>query len=684
MAEATATGTVKLEGNSKGLVISYKTADEAAKTLTASLFKQGQAWDSANAAAKRAQHELFITSARMENARERAAALDKTFGKAGQQSVVAANGISRFGSAAKHGTGPTKALGSAIHNVSAGQSSLSQAVNQVLSSFGPWGMVIGAAATGLVHLAMKQGEAEKAARKATAEIRQQVGALKDLGKEARLQELNKAQAEALETGFFGASTEEAEVAKEKAKAIRREIARLEDSESRRKRLAMGEAGFAADNERKAAEEKARQDEKLHEYDKQIAVAKSMQFSAKEVHALELQRMRTQADFLSGEEKAAMLREIEVKELTGVVETEKKRTKEKKEQFKNVLAHAAAVRADQERVGAMQHRAKFGEFDAAIADMQASGLRRGDGKAEQIAGATRATGGRLNEIEQERAAEKDFNLAAELDRIEQEKAALLSLADLKWQLATTGGERDAIDEERKQIRHQAEMQRIEAEKQAEEEREKRIKTGLDLGKKAATSVVTGLVSVSEARRDAIRLARMQGKTEAEAARLGKIAELETRAAQMKGIRDMAILKSIDHAFEAVGAFARYDFASGALHLAASAGFAGLAGVTGARSRGLSDRAANMEGSAANGFGGAQGGTGSPGGTGGGPQSRPGSDSEIPGSPTPKPKGFWEQSKPAQTVINIDRVYGTVDKEFAKEITEAQVEYGYSSPGAKRTG
>lgn len=679
-----ANGSVFLDGNADKLYGAYQKARKGAGELQGALKEAGKAWDTQAEAAKRMERALYVANARMENAKARAADLDRVFGKAGQQATIAANGITRVGTAAGHGQGPMKAFGSAVHNVSAGQSSLSQAVNMVLSSFGPWGMVIGAAATGLVHLAMKQGEAEKAARKATAEIRQQVAALKDLSKEARLQELNKAQLESQDTGFFG-RTDEAKAADEKVKAIRREIKRLEEDEALHKRSDAAEAGFRADQERKGAERVARQQEELHELDKQIAVAKSVGFSAKDVHALELTRMRTQAEFLHGEEKAALLREVELKELTGIVATEKKRTKEKETQYKNALAHAGFVKQDLERVAAMQHRAKFGDFDAAVADMQASGLRRPQDKEGQIAESQRAANDTLRTLEAERAQDRSFNLAAELERIELEKGALLSLNELKISLATTGGERDALYEERAQIRHESEMQRLQAEQTAEAEKQKMIGKGIDVAEKAATTAVMSALSTADARRQATMAARLQGKTEAEAARAGKIAALEAQSATLKSIRDMAAVQALQQAAMSIAAFARYDFVAGGLHLAAAGAFGALALGASIGSRSKSDQAFGMQMQDAGLGGGAGFGKGAPGGAANGPNGGSANtgpspiDSEIPGSPTPKPKGFWQQSS-AQNGPTFQNCsfYGTPKRDFIRQITEGQRDLGYAEP------
>lgn len=670
---ATTTGTVKLEGNSDKLVISYKKAEAASNSLNIALTRTGQAWDVQAKAAKRAELANEIASARMENAKQRAADLDRVFGKAGQSADKAGAGIGRLAGAVTHGQGPMRAFGSAVHGVSTGQQTMIGGINMILSAFGPWGIVIGAAAAGLGHFAHSQYEAAKATEEARNKIREEVAALKDLSKQERLTALVKAERESRETNFFGAATDEAEVAKEKAIRIRREMSELDKQEGRRKALDASDRAFRDGLELKTRGRVMELEVELFELEKAKVIFKNEGVNTK---ALEVEHLKKQAEIAgelgNADEKTQLLRQAELRELEAINVHEKRRTKEKKEQFHWSAELTNQMRMARAASGMQRDGSDSRDFAAGLEQSRLSGLARGSGSANLIAGAEDATQSRLRAVEAERASQRQFNHDAEIARINEEEAALLQLNEVKSSLAMTGAERDALAEEREQIQHEARMSRIETEAKAEEERMKVVKTGIDFGKSATKTVIGGLVSVGDARRQATMAARLQGKTEAEAARAGKIAELDARAAQMKGIRDMAIVKSIDHAFEAVGAFARYDFVSGGLHLAASAGFAGLAGIAGARANSLGDQSFHKQM-------GAQGG-GAPGGGSGSNSQQPRSapapiDSDIPGSPTPKPQNRSAGAQRGTTIIQIDRVYGKVDRDFVAQVDEGLKDLSY---------
>lgn len=663
-----------------------------ASKLSDSVRQSAGAWNVQAEAAKKAEQANYIAAARMENAKARAVELDRVFGQANKSSTLAANGITKVGAAAHHGRGPTQALGSAVHNLSTGSMGLSQATNMVLSSFGPWGMVIGAAVGALGHFIVEQMGAADASEKATLKIREEVAALKDLGKEARLQELNKAQSAALETNFFGAKTDEAEVAEQKAKAIRRELLRLEDAEARRKRVDAGEAGFRQDIERKDAERAARQEEELHEFDKQIAVAKSVKANAKDIHALELQRMRTQADFLQGEEKAKALREIELKELVGVNDQEGKRTKHKEKQLKLLKlitdAEMSATMAGPNfrgQVANVNEDAAFAaELDAARMG-QAGELMRRSPKEDPRALAQQEATGRFNDsmrgIEAGAAANDggmlgDFDSSPEVARIEQERVARQEFNDFMLEQQTTEMDRLAVLEERKQIDHESNLSRIEAEMEAEQAKKATL-VGL------AQQTVGALLGISDARRQATRLAKMQGATDKEAAKAGKIAALEQAAATLRSVRDMATVKALFEAGEAAAAFARYDIPSGIGHTVAAGLYGAVAIGTGIGANRLEKRADSMK--SAGGFGGSAG--AGAGGRGSGSSPRSGSangdpnDSSIPGSPSPNAPSAANGPSGVANRRSVDlrgatiHLYGTPHEDFINSIEQGRRNFGY---------
>lgn len=216
--------------------------------------------------------------------------------------------------------------------------------------------------------------------------------------------------------------------------------------------------------------------------------------------------------------------------------------------------------------------------------------------------------------------------------------------------------DAL-EEAKDKAHEAEMARIKEEKDAREEQLAMQQRIVDAAAGYAGQAVAGLLSISDARKQARAAALAQGKSEAEAARAAKVAELQARASAMTGIRNMAAVKSAEHLALGIGALATtwgIPNPSAALHFAASGLFGVLAGAAAARASSLGDRAAGMEGGG--GFGA---GFGSPGagGQGGAANSapsastQPGAGNSVPGSPVPQPQAGGQSSGQGGTVVHI---------------------------------
>ena len=266
----------------------------------------------------------------------RVADLDRVFGKAGTQFDKSTKSLDKFSKSAHHGKGTTQALGSAIHNVSAGQATLSQATNMVLSSFGPWGMVIGAAAAALGHFVIEQMNAGAAAEKTAKEIRAEIAALRDLSKHEQLGKLVEADRAGRETNMFGAATDEAKIAQQKAEAIRRELKDIARDDAVRK---SGEKELARDQsieyarQLKLDAEAKEIEEDIFEIEKQKVLAKK---ASVDTTALETQQLRQQAAIakLRGDTDAEtqLLRQVELRELAGINTHEKTRVAHKKKQL----------------------------------------------------------------------------------------------------------------------------------------------------------------------------------------------------------------------------------------------------------------------------------------------------------------------------------------------------------------
>jgi hypothetical protein len=245
---------------------------------------------------------------------------------------------------------------------------------------------------------------------------------------------------------------------------------------------------------------------------------------------------------------------------------------------------------------------------------------------------------------------------------------------QFEFATEAESFDVQAEQNRQLRHEAEMQRISTEVMARQEQLAAITKYSAAAGQAAGQVVIGLLTISDARRQAKNAALAQGKSEAEAAKAGRVAELQTRASQLQGIRNMAAVRAIEQTALGIAALASFNYVGAGLHFGAAATFGVLAGAAGVRSNTLAGQASALEGNGAGGggfgFGGQAGGRGAGGGSsssgGGGSSANTG---PIPGSPTPQPRSG---AAPRGNVVNINiaRVYGSVDDEFVQEVTEKQ--------------
>ena len=237
------------------------------------------------------------------------------------------------------------------------------------------------------------------------------------------------------------------------------------------------------------------------------------------------------------------------------------------------------------------------------------------------------------------------------------------------------------EQSRQLRHENEMARIEEEQRAREEQLAMQQRIVDAAAGYAGQAVAGLLSISDARKQARAAALAQGKSEAEAARAAKAAELQARAAAMIGIRNMAATKAAEHLALGIGALATtwgIPNPSAALHFAAAGMFGVLAGASAARAQTLGDRAAGMEGGG--GFGGAGFGQPSAGAAGSGAANGPpqpaGAGNQIPGSPVPQPTQ-QSQSSSGGTVVHI---HGNVigNRQFVDDIARQLDEREHRRP------
>lgn len=336
--------------------------------------------------------------------------------------------------------------------------------------------------------------------------------------------------------------------------------------------------------------------------------------------------------------------------------------------RDTMANSQAAQARTDTNATMQLLGGLKAADAELA-RHLDSLEKHKSRIEKVTSESPFEGGRiaregeLSRLQTAREAAKD----AEELRVQQEDEAFNALGG-QFDSAREQFETDRIAriEEARKTAHEAEMARLEEEKKSQEERLSILDNVTKQSASFAAMMVNSSIDIAKAKREATKAALLEGKTSAEAARAGKSAELEARAARMDSIRQYMVMKSFEHAAEAIGAFARYDFVAGGLHLAAAAAFGAGAAIANARSNALSAQADNMQ---TGGFG-----AGSAGSGGGAANSSPRSgtapiDSHIPGSPSPQSPAANSgggSGNSGSTHLHLHgQVYGVPPKKFWEE-------------------
>lgn len=346
----------------------------------------------------------------------------------------------------------------------------------------------------------------------------------------------------------------------------------------------------------------------------------------------------------------------------------------------------------EMIAAINESRAAGAFDRGASDTRDVAAAESEARRAAVAGQLtrgrdelepvrreQAMNAALASIEEERARSREFDLNAELDRIERERKAKSDFLIFEQEVAANEVERLQLVDEQRQVAHEAQLQRIAAERQAEEERMATIAKAVDLGRSAATQTVMGVLSITDARRAATLAAKQQGKSDQEAAKAGKVAALEAAAGQLQSLRNLAITKAISETAEGLGALAMtwgVPNPAAILHFAAAGTWAAVGIGAGLGARGLQGRASAMQ---ASGGGRGMESTGTGGGFGGasanGPGLPRGSDSQIPGSPGPSaPRVGGGSSNSGGGAVILDlrgaNFYGTGGKkEFGRFLDES---------------
>lgn len=544
-------------------------------------------------------------------------------------------------------------LGFAAHQLVAGTASFNTALQGVLGTLGPWGVAIGAAVGVVWHFVEGQHAAEEATKKATQALIEQ---RKEAAKKSKIEFYEDVvvpeRVKAAEERTGVKSLRETEDFLEEEEALKRRDVRLARNA---KDTALAKQQLS---EVRAAQAAARI--AVLEGEREIALARD--------DTDESLRLRDEAEKVRRQERIRLIddeEKAEKKKHKAVADSTKEELELARRAYQLELARTAAYEANWEhlkRIDANNLAARekdWAEFEDAITAITAKDSKR----REQLHEAEMT---RMQALSEAKAIKDPVLAQLEAQRIEEE-----------YNFAQRVETFDQQREFARQERHAAELQRIDEEKRAHEQQQEKIQKGTKIAAQYAGQIVTGLFSVRDARLGAERAARAQGKTEAEAARAGQIAELQARASQLQGIRNMAAVKAIEQTAEGIGALASFNYVGAALHFASAAAFGVVAGAAGVRSNTLSDRAAGMEGAGASPFGsGSSFGPGRGGGASGGAANNGPSANTgpIPGSPTPQPRSG--QYGGNVNFIHVEHVHGKMDRDTVRDISEQQRAMGYS--------
>ncbi|MBK6920565.1 MAG: hypothetical protein IPH07_24405 [Deltaproteobacteria bacterium] len=626
----TATGEVLLKGNAVQLDTTLQNTSRAVDDLTKKLHEVGAATDAAKNASERARQERVDSIGSTIAATNASTNLSKTYTR----------------------------LGFAAHQLVAGTASFNTALQGVLGTLGPTGLAVGALVGVVWHFVDAEIAAADATKKATAELKKQREEAKRQSKIDYFEQvfLPEQKLKAEERTAVAALRETEDFLEEEAARARREVRFAKqgpDRDAAKRQLSevMSARAVARAEVLKAEAEVAAA---VEDMDSSIRLKKEAE------RTLRADRLRQIDDEDVAEEEAHKRKQRRAAEQLTDVEKDFKRESER------VIYRRQLFEDMQKRVEGYAKRDREAR-DAA--DFKALDQRFEDAtkRAAQQEAATRAA--ELERLKAQGAAGsiKDPRLAEiEQQRIEEQ-------FQFQQQLETGFAQFDQARE----MRHVRELQRLDEERAAREKLLVTVDKASKMAANAASQTLLAIISVTDARRQAERAARAQGKSDAEAAQAGKVAELNARASQLQGIRNMAGVRALEETAEGIASLASFDYTGAGFHFASAAVFGAVAGAAGARSRTLSDQASSME---AGGFssGGAFG-PGQAGGGGGGSTSAANGPSAnlgpVPGSPTPQPRS-GKMPTGNTTYIHVEHLHGKMDREVVRDISEQQRQLGYN--------
>jgi hypothetical protein len=519
-------------------------------------------------------------------------------------------------------------LGFAAHQLVAGTASFNQALQGVLGTLGPYGVAAGAAAGVIWHLVESHKAAAEAAKKHAEETRKAAEAERAAATSAYVTKLNaRLQDDA------------------RIEAENRDFAAKRDFDDRRRELEVDIAAAEAFHQRADDIRSDLRDLQADEIERTEGFAARQEF----LHQEELNRIAEdgRAEDDRHQKKAKnQSDELTADELAFKRETERLRYRE--QLFADMSKRVAGyIKRDREA----QFDALDAEFERAMKQyQQISEFRPKAALASQ-----------LSDIEKQKATGQIDNTEA----IEAERQARLAYLEDTRSATETTFEAEQRLEQARQINHDAEMARIDEEKRKRDEQ-------IGTFTRYATSTVQSLVSIGDARHQAVRAAKLQGKTDAEAARAGKIAALEQAAGSLRALRDFAIVKAISETAAGLGALGitwGVPNPAALMHFASAAAWGVVAGGTALGARGLEGRADALQGSGDQGRGIGGAGLGQGGAANGGGASLPrGSDSPVPGSPAPRTQAGAPRAGHNFSGATFNFYGAGGKKEFMREIDE----------------
>ncbi len=625
----TTTGEVVLKGNAVQLDATLQATSRALREVAAMLAKVAAADDGAKSASERQRAERIASIGTTIKAASASSDLTKTYNR----------------------------LGFAAHQLVAGTASFSSALQGVLGTLGPVGLALGVVAGAVWHFVDAEIAAADATKKATEELKKQ-----------RAEAKRQSQEDYFNKTFLPEQKKAAEERTAIAALRETEDFLEEEAANKRREIRFAKQGADRDAARK----------QLSEVMTARAVARAEVLKAEADIAASVEdmdasiRLKHEAERTLRADRLRMIDDEDVAE-------EEAHTRHKRRTAEKLTDDERAFKRESER---LTYRAQL------FADMQArvEGYRKRDREAADAAD-FKALDQRFEAAVKRNAQQQSATRAAELERMKAQ-AASASIVDPKiaeieqqrideqfrfaQQLETGFAQADQA----RQFRHLREMQRLDEERTAREKLLATVDKGTKMAAQAASQTLLAILSVTDARKQAERAARAQGKSDAEAAQAGKIAELNARASQLQGIRNMAGVKAIEQGAEGLAALASFNYPGAALHFAAAAAFGIVAGAAGARSNTLANQAAGMEGAGGGGgsaFGPGRGGSGSGGAQ--GSSNRPSANlGPVPGSPSQPRSGPMPTTN--TTYIHVEHLHGKMDRETVRDISEQQRAMGYN--------